>query len=734
MEIRFHGRGGQGGVTCAKLVAAVYAKQGKSVQAFGDYAGERSGAPVRAYTRVSDETVTNRNKVYEPDHILILDPTLLNEQAVSGLAEGGLLLLNTTERPEHYREQFPGFRVATVDATEIARRHGIGTRTVVIVNTTMAGAFARLMGVPLDDLTGVFEELGMKPANVLASSEAYESVQALGEDQLFTRPAAGLDPILRPEVLDLVDHKVGAPVPLKTGSWRVQTPRYATMPAPCNAHCPAGNDVVGFLQALVKDDLDEAARLLSETTPLAAVCGRVCPAFCMMGCNRREHDAAVNIRALERWVGDHRDVSKMATRASANGKHVAIVGSGPAGLSAAYHLARAGYRVSLFEAEAELGGVLRTGIPVYRLPREVLDRELQGILDLGVEAHCNEPIDRGRLQNLMNECDVVIVATGLQKLRGLEVPGANLPGVEQGIRFLHRTNFRGPGALSGHVVVLGGGNTAMDCARNALRCGAEKVTVAYRRTREEMPAIQEEIVEALEEGVEFLFQVAPVGFEGEARLQAVRLAEVEMGEPDESGRRSPVTSNRVQSLACDLVLLALGQSGDSRILDDSWSVFGGRAYAGDQALNLFGTGDLFTSEGTVVHAIGHGRHVALEARAAMGEPVSAAVRLDPSVSVQPEQILVEHFPYSPQVHEELLDATARARSLEEVNRGLEDASEAQRCFSCGHCTSCDSCLVYCPEGIIFRDGSAYKVDYDYCKGCGLCVTECPRHSMEMVAS
>ena len=538
-EIRVHGRGGQGGVTCAKILAAIYARRGLSVQAFGDYASERSGAPVRAYTRISNREISERNKVYHPDHLVVLDPSLLGNEVLAGLARGGSLLLNTPKSLESLSERFGPFRLATVDATAIARRHKIGTRSVVIVNTCMAGAFARLHGVSLEDLRSTFQALGFA-SNFSAAQDAYDAVRIRSALPSSTEETARPTALDDPGVVPIPSHLESPPTNLKTGTWSSQHPIYREHLAPCNAWCPAGNDVVGFVQALAREDEAAAARILGNTTPLAGVCGRVCPAPCAEGCNRREHDGAVNIRGLERWIADHHPGAVSDVPTQARPARVAIVGGGPAGLSAAYSVAREGHHATIFEGEDELGGLLRTGIPTYRLPRNVLDREVQGILDLGVEARCGEVLDPERIGELSADYDAVILATGLQKLRKLVVPGADLDGVEQGIRFLRRINLSlGPRPVfSGPVVVLGGGNTAIDCARSALRLGAEKVTVVYRRTRLEMPAIREEIEEAEQEGVEFLIQRQPVRFFGRDRLDAVELAEVEMGEPDESGRRA----------------------------------------------------------------------------------------------------------------------------------------------------------------------------------------------------
>jgi len=306
------------------------------------------------------------------------------------------------------------------------------------------------------------------------------------------------------------------------------------------------------------------------------------------------------------------------------------------------------------------------------------------------------------------------------------------------------------------VVVLGGGNTAMDCARSALRAGASSVTVAYRRTAKEMPAIAEEVHEAELEGVAFSMLRAPAAFHGdpEAGVTAVELAVVELGEPDEDGRRRPVVTDRTEHLPCDRVLLALGQSGDYSLLPDGWQMVWdehhvdwggsyrerGTVWRGDEPLRVFGAGDLATGEGTVTHAIGSGRRAAGLALHALGVlPAGRApfLRPDKRNAVSAARMNLDHFARADMQRGATLAPADSLAGYAEVNGGLAPAAvgaEAGRCFSCGHCTECDTCLVYCPEGIIRRrddDGEPYDVDYTYCKGCGICVEECPRSAMEM---
>ncbi|MFO0984768.1 MAG: FAD-dependent oxidoreductase [Planctomycetota bacterium] len=733
MEIRLHGRGGQGGVTCAKILAAVYARLGKSVQTFGDYAGERSGAPVRAYTRVSERPIENRNKVYAPDHVLILDPTLLSPQSLQGLAAGGLLVINTPDPLSAFAGELAGYRLAVVDATAIARKHRIGTRSVVIVNTTIAGAFVRAIGLPMSVLEDVYQHLGLA-GNLPAARDAYHAVDVreawvVPATAPAPPPAADAHPV--PAIMSNLE---GLPTGLETGSWRSQTPRYAEHVAPCHAFCPAGNDVVGFIQTVATDGERAAASVLARTTPFASICGRVCPAPCMAACNRGEYDGAVNIRALERWIGDHAEPGASERHSSPAPRRIAIVGGGPAGLSAAYTLARAGHAVTVLERERALGGVLRTGIPAYRLPRAVLDREVAAILSLGVQARCGELLDRARVIDLAREHDAVILATGLQSPRALALPGAQLAGIEQGLTFLHRVNAGGAAGELGRVLVLGGGNTALECARSARRLGARHVTIAYRRTRAEMPAIREEIEQACEEGIELVFLRQPVGFCGGDRLAAATLAEVELGVADDTGRKSPVLTSRTHELPCDTVLLALGQSADFSLVPEGWLLSEGRFWRGSTPFNVFASGDFATGDGTVAHAIGDGRRVAGRVLHALGVDFPIFRRPDRRAAVPVTDIRLDHFATGPPAQGDLAAPAARRQRFAEVDRGLTNALEAHRCFACGHCTRCDTCLVYCPEGIIRRRERDYEVDYAFCKGCGICVSECPRKAIEMIAS
>lgn len=725
LEVRVHGRGGQGGVTCAKLIAALYTQMGLHVQTFGDYGSERSGAPVQAYTRVDRVPIANRNKVYRPDHLLVLDEGLMGPQILSGAATGAILLLNSHASIEHYTGRFAHYQLGVVDATEIAREHGIGSSSVVIINTTILGAYARILGLPLTVLEKTYASMGLRD-DLDAACDAYEHVRIREADHaadMQPTEAAGAAPAT---VKPMTEHTSDIPPALKTGTWSNQAPTYRTSAAPCNVACPSGNDIVGFIQALKSDGPEAAAAILLRTQALPSVCGRVCPAPCMKECNRAAFDGAVNIRSLERWIGD-KSVLKLAQQTAAEPKRFAVVGGGPAGLSAAYQLALHGHAVTIYEAGPALGGVLRNGIPAFRLPPDILNRDIERILALGVKVECNRALRGNELARLAQDHDAVIVCTGFGPSTSLVADGADLKGVEQGLDFLDRVK-QGGVAVQGHVVVIGGGNTAIDCARSALRCGAASVKLMYRRGREDMPAIAEEIEDAEAEGVRLVMHRQPVGFTGNGAVEGIVVAEVEAGPPDESGRRRPVVTNRTTTIACDKVLLALGQQTDKELLPAAWQMRDGRAWQDDQPLPVWFAGDCSTGDGTVTHAIGHARRVVLAALS--GE---LTVPPQPVVNpVAPAQIRFSHFEVAPPHKDKHLPAPVRRNHFDEYNLGLAGPEEADRCFSCGHCTKCDTCLVYCPDGVIYRTEDGYRVDEEFCKGCGMCVAECPRSAMEML--
>ncbi|MEE4294839.1 MAG: 2-oxoacid:acceptor oxidoreductase family protein [Xanthomonadales bacterium] len=734
IEIRIHGRGGQGGVTLAKLLAAAEHREGKSVQAFGVYAAERSGAPVQAFLRVDDEPIHNPNQIYEPDHLVVLDPTLISPAILSGLKPGGFILMNCDKSPNYYaaEERAKKFRIATVDASSIARKHELGSASVPIVNTALAGAAAKLLGMSLESVINAFSDFGFAAGNIDAAREAYELVRVQrnepepGEQKKEPGPAV--------DVHSIIDGNSGAPPVIKTGQWANTQPAWENSTPPCNFICPAGNDVQGFLKALADEEVDRALGILLETTPLPSVCGRVCPGFCMMQCNRSEMEGPVNVRALERYAGDHGKaaVEKQAPRP----QRVAIIGGGPAGLSGAYQLARLGYGVTIFEAGEELGGLMRTGIPSYRLPREALERDIERVLALGVDTVFNVRVDRERLAGLTHEYDAVLAATGLQTLTSVDLGvdlGSGASRVMQGIEFLEQVAEDGMDVSGEKVVVVGGGNTAIDAARSAFRLGAESVRIIYRRTRDEMPAIPEEVDDAIDEGIQIDFLTAPQQISRDAETRKLSCQRMELGEPDESGRRRPVALPGSDfEIPCDRVILAIGQRADLSLLPEDAELSRQQPVENGCDAPVYPAGDLLTNEGTVTAAIGCGRDMALLLHERFsGERLYHDKPAEETV-VRADGIRMHHFSIQRPQAQGALPLDER-RSFEEVHQGLEGIEEAKRCLSCGVCNACDRCVTYCPDGVLRREGNRIVFDYDYCKGCGICVSECSRAVIYMKA-
>ncbi len=739
IEIRIHGRGGQGGVTLAKLIATSRFLQGLSVQAFGLYAAERSGAPIQAFCRYANEPITNRNLIYEPDHVVVLDPTLVSDAIVAGLKAGGWILINSPQSPEEFAARFERNRIATVDATTIARNNKLGTRSVPIVNTALAGAAGRMLNMSLDEVCAALEHLGFTGPNVTAATRAYEEVRLHGTPQevgpVDTRVAPP-DESRGPSLL----RGAGAALPaLKTGNWATEQPHRRQFIPPCNHICPAGNNVQGFLNALANDKVDDALDILLRSSPFPSVCGRACPAPCMESCNRIEIDGAVNVREMERYAGDHGEVTlePLAQRR----ERIAIVGSGPAGLTAAFHLARFGYRVKVFESGPEIGGLLRTGIPEFRLPDDIVTREIDRILALGVDVETGHRIDRKAVMDLARDHDAVLVATGQQAQRDLKLGMNGTEAVVQGIDFLDHVHTGDTRVDGEEVVVIGGGNTAMDAARSALRLGAERVRVVYRRTRDEMPAIAEEIDETLEEGIAIDFLTQPVALhedptDGRRRHYRLTCRRMELGEPDESGRRAPMEIDGSDfDIACHRVILALGQSPDISVFPEGTEVREGTELLGLLEKPVFAIGDLATREGTVAAAIGSGRRTAVHFHNVLsGEQVRISEHADAFRDVdewrdevtRADAMRLHLFERQAVSRGESLDMAARRSTFDEVHLGVEDTAEAARCLSCGVCNECNLCCTYCPEGVLKRVGHRLEFDYSYCKGCGVCVTECPR--------
>jgi NADPH-dependent glutamate synthase beta subunit-like oxidoreductase len=556
----------------------------------------------------------------------------------------------------------------------------------------------------------------------------------------------------------------------RTGSWKYIRPRYRDGVAPCNARCPTGVDIEGYMNLLREGRPAEAADLLLRENPMPAITGRVCHHPCETACNRGQFDDPVAIHLVERQVGDQALAGPAPLLARTRHERIAVIGSGPAGLACAWHLARLGYGVTVFEEAAEAGGMLRQGIPSYRLPREVLDRQIEWFREAGIEIRCGERIEGDAGRDLLGEYAAVFLGTGAHLGKPLGAAGEDGPGVVAGLEFLKAVNRGERPDIGGRVVVVGGGNTAMDCARTALRLGAS-ATVVYRRTRAEMPAIAAEIEEALNEGVAFEFLANPRAFHrAEGRLAGVECERMVLGEPDASGRRRPVVAEHgAFSIPVDTVFTAIGEDAELDVLPGGVPVTNGGVaideFGGTGAGGIWAGGDLAGLERTVSDALGSGKVAAIGIDRALrqqaGEPVPVldgiaelrwsggnasmsrwrgddpVPRTDPANEVVGfDAINTAHFARVERHAEHVAGNGERALDFSEVNLGLtpvEALEEARRCFNCAVCNECELCLIFCPDVAITRqpEGHGFDIDLNYCKGCGICAMECPRGAIVM---
>ena len=552
----------------------------------------------------------------------------------------------------------------------------------------------------------------------------------------------------------------------RTGTWRYLTPIYQNKAAPCNEGCPAGEDIEAAMILSGQEDYLGAWEKITRENPLPRVCGRVCFHPCEKACNRREFDEPASINALERFVGDRAfQTGKAYAPVQPKKKEkAAVIGSGPAGLSCAYHLASLGYRVTLFEAEAELGGMLRYGIPAYRLPREVLDQEIRNILSLGVEARPRTRLGVDlKWKDLIKGFDAVFISAGAWKSLPLGIPGEKAAGVMSGLEFLRKVNSGEPVDLGARVAVVGGGNTAMDAARSVLRLEA-KPLILYRRTKEEMPAWEEEISEAEEEAIEFLFLSSPVRIVvADGKVSGIECVKNILGPPGKDGRREPrPVAGSNFTLPVDSILSCIGETPDFSFLPESLKKTAGAVFVnetGETSLpRVFAGGDIVDQPRTVSHAIGAGKKAAMAMDASFrGKDVAEA--LSParwgekgSLSMArylgggadgtaPEVVRFSdlnpaYFQRRRRKSKEKLPAAERASDFREINAGLSAAEaleEAKRCFNCGVCNLCDNCFLFCPDMAIAArpDKQGYEINLEYCKGCCICVEECPRGAISV---
>jgi NADPH-dependent glutamate synthase beta subunit-like oxidoreductase len=521
----------------------------------------------------------------------------------------------------------------------------------------------------------------------------------------------------------------------KTGSWRNVRPLYDPKTSPCIAGCPAETNIQGYIRLMQENKYEEAVRLLWEKNPMPSVCGRVCFHPCTEKCARGGIEEPLNIPSIERFLGDwaiEHGIKETASKEAPKGATVAVVGGGPGGLSFAYFMAKKGYPVTLYEAKEKLGGVLRYGIPEYRLPKGILDGEIARILSLGIQAKTGHDVGDGVPVEELSGYSASFLAIGLQKSRKLGLEGEDAKGVMAGLTFLKSVTAGKAAEIGKRALVIGGGNTAMDVARSAIRLGAE-VEVIYRRTRDEMPAIKDEVEEALAEGAKLTLLAAPVAvIRKNGSFAGIRVQRMELGEPDESGRRRPVPIKGSEyEIMGDSLLVAAGELSNADAFSKVIEMTNGLVVTDDVGHTsndrVFAGGDIVTGAATVIEAIARGRKAAKYVHARL-TGVIAEVEGEKNV-VSMSDINEAYFTPTNRVATSHVPLERMRDRFGEVKQGFTEdqvQEEITRCMSCGVCNGCDICWMFCPDAAISREDGVYTINYDYCKGCLICQHECPR--------
>ncbi|MBK7684742.1 MAG: NAD(P)-binding protein [Rhodocyclaceae bacterium] len=511
-----------------------------------------------------------------------------------------------------------------------------------------------------------------------------------------------------------------------TGSWRTERPVYVDRLPPCNQQCPAGEDIQGWLFHAESGDYETAWRHLTRDNPFPAIMGRVCYHTCEGACNRGKIDSPVGINSVERFLGDEalKQGWAFAPVSVDSGKRILVVGAGPSGMSAAYHLRRLGHHVTVQDAGPFLGGMMRFGIPKYRLPRDVLEAEMQRIVALGVEVKLNSRVDNILESMQTGKFDAAFLAVGAHIGKRAYIPAGDTARIVDAISVLRSMEREDKPMLGRRVIVYGGGNTAIDVARTAKRMGADPIIV-YRRNREKAPAHDFEIEEALQEGV-MVKWLSTIKQAGESSITIEKMVLDDKGFPQPTGE--------FETMEADSVVLALGQDVDLGLLDGvpGLELTDGVVKVAPNMMTghpgIFAGGDMVPAERNVTVAIGHGKKAARHIDAWLRNATHEAPKKHEVATF--ERLNTWYYSDAPKTVQPMLDIIRRQSTFDEVQGGLDETNalfEARRCLSCGNCFECDNCYGVCPDNAVIKLGAGkrFEFNYDYCKGCGICAAECP---------
>ena len=526
---------------------------------------------------------------------------------------------------------------------------------------------------------------------------------------------------------------VGTSLLNKTGTWRTERPVYLDRLPPCNVTCPAGENIQAWLGYAEEGDYESAWREIMKDNPLPAIMGRVCYHTCEGACNRVQLDDAVGINSVERFLGDQALKHRWTIEPGKDsGKKVMVIGAGPAGLSAAYHLRVAGHAVTIYEASPKAGGMTRYGIPKYRMPREKLRAEINRIEKMGVKIEFNSYIDDIEAKKAEGQYDAVFLAMGAQLPHIIDIPTEGDIKVLDAVKVLRENELELETELQGRVLVYGGGNTAMDVARSAIRLGALETHVVVREARTAMAAHEMEVAEAFEEGAELC---------NHRTIKSISGNTVTLEIMEESDGDVPHATGQFETIEADVVVLALGQKLNTEALD---KIKGVQIESGilqvDRTMQtgkqgIFAGGDMVPSQRTVTHAIGHGKKAARHIDAFLN---GTEYEYQPKAEIASfDKMNTWYYSDAPRTVTPMLDVVRRQTGFAEVVGNLDEEHaqfEARRCMSCGNCFECDNCYGVCPDNAVTKlgPGNRFEFKYDYCKGCAICVTECPCGAIKMV--